>query len=111
MDSRDWSRRRILAGGAVALVPMAARAEDTATVTVDHHAFAPKELRVKAGTRVVWRNVDSTPHNVVSTDTPKVFRSRIMNTNDSYEFTFANAGTYGYYCALHPQMVGTVIVE
>ena len=115
MPSNDWSRRRILAGGAMALAtplatPLAARAEEVANVTVDHHDFSPKELAVKPGTKVVWRNVDATPHNVVSTETPRVFRSRILNTGESYEFTFAMPGRYGYFCALHPQMVGVVIV-
>jgi plastocyanin len=111
MPNKDWSRRRILAGGAVALaLPLAAHAQEVASVSIDHHDFSPKELTVKPGTKVVWRNADATPHNVVSTETPRVFRSRILNTGESYEFTFAAPGRYGYFCALHPQMVGVVIV-
>ena len=108
-----FGRRRVLAGGTgtLALGGAAAMAQEAAEVIVDHHDFAPRELRVKAGTTVTWRNRDATPHNVVSTDTPRGFRSRIMNTNESFAFTFAAAGSFPYYCALHPQMVGRVIVE
>ena len=115
MSDADFGRRRVLAGGtgtlALALVVHRAVAQEKAEVIVDHHDFAPKDLRVKAGTTVTWLNKDATPHNVVSTDTPRAFRSRIMNTNEKFEFTFAAAGSFPYYCALHPQMVGRVIVE
>jgi plastocyanin len=108
-----FGRRRLFAGGAgmLALAAGAARAQEVATVTVDHHDFAPRELMVKAGTKVVWTNRDSEPHNVVSAAEPRLFRSRLMDTGDDFEFTFATPGRYSYYCALHPQMQGTILVE
>ncbi|HJX85749.1 MAG TPA: plastocyanin/azurin family copper-binding protein, partial [Candidatus Angelobacter sp.] len=56
-----------------------------------------------------WVNHDDIPHNVV--DKNKGFRSKPLETDDSFSFTFANAGTYDYFCGLHPQMTGKIIVK
>ena len=112
MPQPSLARRRLLAGGGpLLLAPGLAWGQEPAGIVIDHHDFGPAELKVPPGTRVVWTNRDATPHNVVSTDNPRRFRSRILNTGDRFEFTFDAPGRYGYYCALHPQMVGTVLVE
>jgi amicyanin len=86
------------------------QAEDAAnTVKIDNFTFTPPELHVKAGTTVTWVNHDDIPHNVVETN--KAFRSKALDTDDSYTFTFASAGTFSYFCGLHPHMTGKVIVE
>jgi plastocyanin len=93
----------MLAFGAVA-------AQDaTNVVTIDNFTFSPKELTVAVGTTVKWVNHDDTPHTVVEKKT--TFRSKALDTDDSYSFTFASAGTFDYFCALHPYMVGKVIVK
>jgi amicyanin len=92
----------IIAFGAVA-------AEEPDAVTIDNFTFGPKELTVRVGTTVKWVNHDDIPHNVVNKD--KVFRSKALDTDDSYSFTFASAGTYDYFCGLHPQMQGKIIVK
>ncbi|AIF47439.1 cupredoxin domain-containing protein [Dyella japonica] len=94
---------------------MAANATATASakpVTVDirNFAFAPKTLTIPAGTRVVWTNRDDEPHLVVSAG-HQFASSRALDTSDSYAVTFDHAGTYTYYCGIHPMMVGTVIVQ
>jgi plastocyanin len=81
-------------------------------VAVDsrNFAFSPRTLTVQAGTRVVWTNRDEEPHVVVSAG-KQFASSRALDTSDSYAVTFDHPGTYTYYCAIHPMMVGTVIVQ
>jgi plastocyanin len=91
------------------LAAAAVAAQDAASViTIDNFTFAPQELTVAVGTTVKWVNHDDIPHTVVNKD--KVFRSKALDT-DSFSFTFASAGTFDYFCGLHPHMVGKVIVQ
>jgi plastocyanin len=85
-----------------------ARAAD-ATVTIDNFTFEPQRLTVKAGTTVTWVNQDDIPHLVASTT--KVFKSKALDTDDKFTFTFATPGIYEYFCSLHPHMTGTIVVE
>jgi plastocyanin len=84
-----------------------AHCEET-TVTIDNFTFAPAELTVKVGTTVTWKNHDDIPHTIVSAGK---FRSKALDTDDSYSFTFTTAGAYAYFCSLHPHMTGTIKVE
>ena len=95
----------LLAFGAVA----AQEAKDPNVVTIDNFTFTSPELTVPVGTTVKWVNHDDIPHNVINKD--KVFRSKALDTDDSYSFTFASAGTYDYFCGLHPHMQGKIIVR
>jgi amicyanin len=92
----------LLAFGAVA-------APEQNVVTIDNFTFTAPELTVAAGTTVKWVNHDDIPHSVV--DKNKAFRSKALDTDDSYSFTFASAGTFDYFCGLHPHMVGKIIVK
>jgi amicyanin len=92
----------LLAFGAVA-------AQEPNEVTIDNLTFGPQELTVAVGTTVKWVNHDDIPHNVINKD--KAFRSKALDTDDSYAFTFASAGTYDYFCGLHPHMQGKIIVK
>ncbi len=93
----------MLAFGAVA-------AQDaTNVITIDNFTFSPKELTVAVGTTVKWVNHDDIPHTVVEKKT--TFRSKALDTDDSYSFTFTSAGEFDYFCGLHPHMVGKVIVK
>jgi amicyanin len=96
----------LLAGAAMTAAP--ARAEDTAA-KIENLAFVPQRLTVKAGATVTWTNADAIPHVVAST--AKAFKSKVLDTNDKFSFTFTTAGTYEYFCSLHPHMTGTVVVE
>jgi amicyanin len=91
--------------GSVLAIP--ARAEDAA-VKIGNFTFTPQELRIKAGTTVTWTNEDDIPHTVVS---PPQVRSKPLDTNDKFAFTFTRPGTYKYFCSLHPHMTGVVVVE
>jgi plastocyanin len=81
----------------------------TAEVKVDNFSFGPVTLTVAVGTTVTWTNRDDIPHTIVSTD--KVFKSKVLDTDEKFSFTFAKAGTYPYFCSIHPKMTGSVVVQ
>ncbi len=104
-------RAALLVGTALVMIVAAGRpvpAAGTVTISIDNFAFAPAELTVAPGTTVVWTNHDDIPHTVTSTD--GVFKSHALDTNDSFSVTFEKAGSYRYFCSLHPHMVGTIKV-
>jgi plastocyanin len=78
-------------------------------VSIHNFTFSPARLTVKAGTTVTFTNDDDIPHLVVATGGE--FRSGALDTGDNYSRTFAEPGTYAYYCGLHPHMQGTIVVE
>ncbi len=81
----------------------------SAEVKVDNFSFGPATLTVAVGTTVTWTNRDDIPHTVVSTD--KVFKSTVLDTDEKFSFTFSKAGTYPYFCSIHPKMTGSVVVQ
>ena len=93
----------LLAFGAIAAQ------EEADVVTIDNFTFGPPELTVAVGTTVKWVNHDDIPHTVV--DKNKAYRSKALDTDDAYSYTFASAGTFDYFCGLHPHMVGKIIVK
>lgn len=111
------SRRAILrafAALALTLPPILIYGANTAAaegtqIVVKDFAFAPKALTVAAGTTVTWVNRDDDAHQIVAKR--GAFRSPALDTNDRFSFTFKDAGTYDYFCTLHPQMTGTVTVR
>jgi plastocyanin len=92
---------------AVAMVAPA-RAADS-KVKIDNFTFSPRQLTVKSGTTVTWANDDDIPHTVTSTT--QAFKSGALDTDQTFSFTFTTPGSYKYYCALHPHMTGTIVVE
>jgi plastocyanin len=78
-------------------------------VKIDNFSFGPESLTVPVGATVTWTNRDDIPHTVVSTD--GVFKSKVRDTDEKFSYTFDKAGTYSYYCSLHPKMVGKVVVK
>ena len=78
-------------------------------VVITKFAFAPQEITVTPGTKIVWTNRDESPHTVTSKD--KSFTSKGLDTDDKYEYTFATEGDFAYYCTLHPFMSGVVHVR
>ena len=79
-------------------------------VGIKNFSFQPAVLTVKAGTKVIWTNRDSTPHTVTSAD-KRFASSGGLDTDDQYSFKFDKPGSYEYFCSLHPMMVGKVIVQ
>jgi plastocyanin len=103
-----------LSFSALAGVAFAAQASPAAvpagpTIRIDNFVFGPEALTVSVGTTVTWINQDDIPHTVVADD--KGFKSKVMDTDERFSFTFTKPGEYGYFCSLHPHMVGKVIVK
>jgi plastocyanin len=78
-------------------------------IKVDNFTFAPETITVPTNATVTWLNRDDVPHVIASTD--GLFRSKALDTDDKYAFTFTNPGTYSYFCAVHPKMVGKIVVR
>ena len=78
-------------------------------VKIDNFVFGPQTITVPAGTTVTWTNSDDIPHTAVSTD--GVFKSKVMDTDEKFSYTFTKSGTYSYYCSVHPKMTGQVVVK
>ena len=95
--------------GAILAFGALAAQDATNVITIDNFTFSPKELTIAVGTTVKWVNHDDIPHTIVEKKT--TFRSKALDTDDSYSFTFTSAGTFDYFCGLHPHMVGQVIVK
>jgi plastocyanin len=89
----------------------AAGGSPASTVDLDiaKFAFAPKDITVSPGTKIVWTNRDEAPHTVVSND--KSFASKGLDTDDRFEHTFATEGDFNYICTVHPFMTGVVHVR
>jgi plastocyanin len=98
----------ILVAAAISFPVISAPVSDS-KVEIDNFAFSPARITVKAGTTVAWLNADDTPHTVASSS--KLFKSKVLDTDGSFSFTFATPGMYEYFCSLHPYMTGTVVVE
>jgi plastocyanin len=78
-------------------------------VKIDNFSFGPATLTISVGTTVTWTNRDDIPHTVVSND--GVFKSKVLDTDEKFSFTFSKPGTYPYFCSIHPKMTGKVVVQ
>ncbi len=78
-------------------------------VNIDNFVFGPPTITVPVGATVTWTNKDDIPHTSVSTD--GVFKSKVLDTDEKFSYTFTKAGTYPYYCTIHPKMTGKVVVQ
>jgi plastocyanin len=85
--------------------PAAAPAE----VKIDNFTFGPGTVTVSAGTTVTWTNRDDIPHTVVNTD--GVFKSKVLDTDEKFSYTFTKPGIFPYFCSIHPKMTGKVVVQ
>jgi len=88
---------------------VAAAAPKAAEVNIDNFSFSPATITVKAGTTVTWTNRDDIPHTVVADD--KSFKSKVLDTGETFAFTPTKPGTYPYFCSVHPRMTGKLVVE
>ena len=95
----------------LAFGPNLARSQSPAvTVRIDNFAFDAQTITVAPGSTVTWINDDDAPHTVVAND-GKSFRSKVLDTGETFSFTFNAAGTWGYFCSVHPHMTGKVVVK
>ncbi len=80
-----------------------------AAVKIDNFSFSPATIMIPAGTTIRWTNRDDIPHTVVSDD--KTFKSKPLDTDEQFTYTFTKPGTYGYFCSIHPKMTAKVVVQ
>ena len=78
-------------------------------VKIDNFVFSPNSVTVPTGTTIRWTNQDDIPHNVVSDD--KSFKSKALDTDETFAYTFTKPGTYNYFCSIHPKMTGKIVVQ
>jgi amicyanin len=105
------SLKNIVVAGVAAFLLLAATpvwAADATAVKIGNFTFGPPEVKIKAGTIITWTNEDDIPHTIVS---PNNFRSKVLDSDGTYSFTFTTPGTYKYFCSLHPHMTGAIVVE
>jgi plastocyanin len=108
-----------LLGLSIAFTPLqradAAGAAPTASSSVQilKDSYSPPSLTVKAGDTVTWSNTDTTPGNghTVTSSGRGPLKSSSMGQGGTFSYTFSAAGSYPYYCAIHPDMTGTVTVQ
>ena len=78
-------------------------------VKIDNFSFGPGAITIPLGTTVTWTNRDDIPHTVVSTE--GVFKSKVLDTDEKFSYTFSKAGSFPYFCSVHPKMTGKVVVQ
>jgi plastocyanin len=98
----------LTAGGGGALAKAQANTA-VVEVKIDNFSFGPATITVPVGTTVVWTNRDDIPHTVVSDD--KIFKSKVLDTDEKFSYTFSKPGNYPYFCSVHPKMTGKVVVQ
>lgn len=118
MQNKKWivsAVLTLLAAVAVAistqpgLTAKAADQSGSTAVKIDNFSFGPPTLTVSAGTTVTWTNNDDVPHTVVSDE--KLFKSKALDTDDKFSYTFTKPGTYNYFCSVHPKMTAKIVVQ
>jgi plastocyanin len=102
------ARAAAVLSAAFAFPAASAHAADT-EVKIDNFTFGPQRVTVKAGTTVTWINDDDVPHTVASST--KLFKSKTLDTGNTFSFTFTTPGAYQYFCSVHPHMTGAIVVE
>jgi plastocyanin len=80
------------------------------TIVIENMQYNPATLTVTAGSIVRWRNKDDVVHTVSFPKEYKIDASGPLSPGQSFSVKFNNAGTFSYYCAIHPSMQGTIIV-
>ncbi len=76
-------------------------------IDIKGFAFVSQTVRVAPGTTITWKNFDNVQHHIIGPD----FESPVLNQNQTYSHTFTKEGTFSYYCGIHPNMKGEVVVR
>jgi len=81
----------------------------SASATAIDFGYLPETIEAEVGTTVTWENSGAAPHTITARD--QSFDSGLLFTGDTYNQTYTTTGTFEYFCTLHPNMVGTVLVH
>jgi amicyanin len=109
--ARGAALSAVLALLALPLLSAGQASAATYRVTMKGYAFSPASLTVPAGSTVTWTNQDTAPHDVKTTSGPASIHSPMLDKGQSWSFTFTGAGSYGYYCTVHPDMTAGITVR
>jgi amicyanin len=101
----------IAAAGARRDAPATQPSPAPVTITIDNFNFSPKSVTIAPGTTVSWVNRDDVPHTATGKGAQPAFDSKMLDTDQKFSFTFTTPGTYDYYCKVHPQMTGRIVVK
>ena len=80
-------------------------------ISIQNYDYSPNTLTISVGTTVTWKNLDNVPHTVADMNNPRSFGSKLLTNGTTYSYTFTQAGTFQYFCTMHPFMTGTIIVQ
>jgi plastocyanin len=80
-------------------------------IGINNFTFVPGAVNVPVGTTVTWVNHDEEPHTIVNRGATRLFKSAALDTDDKFSFKFEQPGTYEYFCSVHPNMQGTIVVQ
>lgn len=103
-------KRLLFVVGLLFLVAPTPASADTQHVAMQDYAYGPGTLTVQVGDTVEWVNHDQASHDVATTSAPVAFHSPMLATGATWSFTFTVAGTYLYYCSVHPDMRAQIVV-
>lgn len=107
--SRDWVyRANIRFGSASGAVPTAPPGQPANEPFVDNYTFVPSTITIRAGTRVTFSNRDQVQHTISTTNASF---SALLSQGGSVAVTFNTVGTLNFYCAIHPTMRASVVVQ
>ncbi len=98
-----------VAPAAPSVTPAPGSAATNESVSIAGSLFSPSSITVNVGSSVTWANIDAVTHTVTADD--QSFNSGLMKKATSWSRSFATAGTFAYFCEIHPEMVGTVIAK
>jgi plastocyanin len=86
-----------------------------ATVTLATPGVAPDALEVEAGTTITFASQDEVGHTVTAgtpeAPTPELFDGELPAQSATFELTLSAPGTYEYFCTVHPDLRGTIVVS
>ncbi len=99
----------VSAGSRMAAANPPANPSSEVAVKIDNFSFSPAIVTIPVGATVRWTNRDDIPHTVVSDD--KAFKSKVLDTDEDFTYTFTKPGTYGYFCSIHPKMTASIVVQ
>jgi amicyanin len=103
-------KRLLLVVGLLLLLAPARAEAASEHVAMENYAYSSASLTIQVGDTVTWTNHDQAPHDVVTTSAPAAFRSPLLETGQTWSFTFTVPGTYSYYCSVHPDMRAEIVV-
>lgn len=87
-----------------------APARDDGEVSIEDFAFGPNDITVSVGDTITWTNNEASISHTTTSD-EGIWNSDLLKPGDSFEQTFTEAGTFTYFCSIHPSMTASITVS